>query len=115
MKTGKIKLNLFIKTFLFLLLPTLVVAQDSAIEKWVSSDTSTSYDVYYEIGNFAVDNISSVKIGGVTSIGNQSFLVVIGSGFTGKEKEGYISLNAVRAILPNGYFKVERIFDKMAR
>jgi len=61
-------------------------------------DSVSKYDIYYEVSNFEVDKVENVQILGVTAVGNQKFLVITHSGII-KDKESYILLSTVKAIL----------------
>jgi hypothetical protein len=54
-----------------------------------------------------VNTVKNVRIFGTASLENRNFLVIRGSDFLGKEKEGYILLDTVRAILPTKHIKPE--------
>ncbi len=68
------------------------------------------YDIYYEVGSYAVDRVRDVKIVRKMGEGSLTFLVIEGgTGLQGKE--GYILLDKIRAILPSGYIHPKRVVD----
>ncbi len=94
---------------LFLFAASLGLAEDE-----ISFNKDTSYDIYYEVSEFEVDNVDNVKISGVTPVGDSSFLVITGSDFGSKDKQGYILLNRIRAMLPHGLIRPKRTLNTEA-
>jgi len=86
---------------LFLLGSCLILAQSTAFAvEPVSFSVDTQYDVYYEVSEFEVDDVEKVKIPGIVTVGNRKYLVITDTGIS-RDKQGYILLESVKAILPS--------------
>lgn len=86
------------------------VPRNICAEEEIVFDKNVSYDVYYEVSEYEIDVLKDVKIVGIKTIGGVSFLTVAILGPT--LKEGYILLSKIKAVMPAGSRKPERIFYK---
>ena len=64
-----------------------------------SFDKDGSYNVYYEVSNFEVDQVKNVKLYGIKVVEEIAFLVIKKSTSL-KDEEGYIRLDTIKAMLP---------------
>jgi hypothetical protein len=72
-------------------------------------EKDTDYDIYYGVGTYEINVVRGVKIFALIEIGGEQFLEISGAGFGEKEKKGYILFDSVKAILPSGDKKPERL------
>ena len=79
------------------------VGQPAAWADVPGIDPTTYYEVTYATGATQARTIKAAKIVDLKTIGSQEFLIIEPQGLPGAA-QGYISLNALRSILPVGYF-----------
>ena len=93
---------LYILFFLIIFLggKTLAAGKDVAFDK------NTIYDIYYKVHDSEIHKVTNVKILGVVSVEQIDFLVVK----TMDGNESYIQFSSIKAILPHGIVKPERMY-----
>jgi len=62
-------------------------------------DKDNSYNIYYEVSDFEVDEVKNAKLYDIKVIEDIPFLVIKKSSSL-KDEEGYIRLDAIKAMLP---------------
>jgi hypothetical protein len=72
-------------------------------------DESLHYDIYYAGPYSDTSIVRDVTIKDVKEIGGKTFLVVRAYGFKLNEEDGFILLDSVVAILPQGNFTVRDV------
>jgi hypothetical protein len=72
-------------------------------------DKDTVYDVYYEVNAYEVNRVDNVRIVGTVSINGLMFLRVRYGNIA--DREGFIALAGIRAILPTQAAKPYRSSD----
>ena len=104
MRYKYILIAIFLLGFLYVANVSRVFAED----KVININKEITYDIYYEVGKFEVDCVENVKIQEIVTIGGIDFLVIKSSGI--KNREGYILLASIKAILPSDSIEPLRTF-----
>ncbi|MFH1777498.1 MAG: hypothetical protein ABH952_08085 [Candidatus Omnitrophota bacterium] len=109
MKRLKTSIILF-AVLLLIPLSSKLFSQSTGINQYFEKDAG--YDIYYDANDSDLNVLKRVRIINLIEIGEAKFLEITGTGFSGKEKKGYIRFNSIKAILPNGYFNPEQSFPE---
>ncbi|MBI4972922.1 MAG: hypothetical protein HZA27_02060 [Candidatus Omnitrophica bacterium] len=83
----------------------LIINLAFAEDKTANFNKTIAYDIYYNVSKCRVDIVRDVRIAGILSIEGKTFLVIKGTGFASEEKEGYILLDTIKAILPSKFIE----------
>ncbi|MFH1354964.1 MAG: hypothetical protein ABIH19_02315 [Candidatus Omnitrophota bacterium] len=75
----------------------------------VNFNKEAAYNIYYEVSDYEVNQVENIRILGTEEIGQVIFLKIKYSGVT--EREGFIRLDSIKAILPTTAERPERSFD----
>ena len=68
-------------------------------------DDKAMYDIYFDNGGGKIQSVRDVAIVGLRQIGVKSFILIENSRFKVSDVRGYISLDAITAILPTDVFQ----------
>ncbi len=85
----------------FMMLPHL-----SGAEEVLGFNDNLRYNIYFAGEDSEIAVITNAKIEGVRTLGVKTFLVITSTGLKFNEGDGFILLDSVVAILPEGNFNV---------
>jgi len=103
--------HVFISLFLFslVLASNLTGKRANAEESTLGFDKNVSYDIYYQVSDCEMNRVDNVKILGTIKISNINFLSIQISSLV--NRNGFIALDSIKAILPNGTIRPYRSID----